>query len=136
MTHLLSFALNGVAHRLGSDIVDLVAGPSFRDATRVAASDPGFWSDVTTRNREAVTEVLTDVRDWLVDALGDEPDALTERLAGARRVVRPRSDEVADVDLTDAAAGVARLRDLGRTGHAITGVERAGTVCRVSTARR
>ncbi len=136
VTHLLSFALNDVAHRLGPDVVDLVAGPSFRDATRVAASDPGFWSDVTTRNREAVTEVLSDVRDWLVDALADEPAALTERLAGARRVVRPRSDDTAVVDLADVAAGVARLRELGRTGHAITGVERTGAVCRVAVARR
>lgn len=137
VTHLLSYALHGVAGGLGRELVDLVAGPSFRDATRVAASDPAVWADVTHRNRTAVRDVLGEVQEWLTAASEEDAASLTERLAAARR--RPAtpvaSDEVA-VDLDDVPSSLARLRALGLQGHAITGIHRGPEGVRVLVGRR
>lgn len=137
VTHLLSYALHGVAGGLGRELVDLVAGPSFRDATRVAASDPAVWADVTHRNRAAVRDVLGQVQEWLTAASEENASSLTERLAAARR--RPLSlvptDEVA-VDLDDVPSALARLRGLGLDGHAITGLDRGPEGVRVLVGRR
>lgn len=137
VTHLLSYALHGVAGRLGRDLVDLVAGPSFRDATRVAASDPAFWADVTHRNRQAVREVLDDVQEWLGAATTEDAPTLARRLAGARRrPVSPSHGPPVAVDLDDLPVALARLRRLGLDGHAVTGVARGPGGARVEVARR
>ncbi len=53
LPHLISFALmnaiSGQAH--GKDFLSL-AGPGFRDFTRIAASDPKMWRDIMISNRE------------------------------------------------------------------------------------
>lgn len=53
LPHLLSFALmnaiSGQAH--GNDYLSL-AGPGFRDFTRIAAGDPKVWRDIMLSNRE------------------------------------------------------------------------------------
>ena len=137
VTHLLSYALHDVASGLGRELVDLVAGPSFRDATRVAASDPAFWADVTVRNHDAVDAVLADVRTWLDAATTEDRGTLADRLAGARRRPLPatRTDPVR-VDLDDLPGALAELRRLGRDGHAVTGLERDGGGAGVRVARR
>lgn len=137
VTHLLAYALHGVAGTFGREVVDLVAGPSFRDATRVAASDPAFWADVTHRNRDAVGEVLTEVQSWLSGAAAEDAAALAERLAAARRrpLVGTGGDEVV-VDLADVPAGLARLRALGREGHFVRAIERRPDGARATMGRR
>ena len=122
VTHLLSYALHGVAAGQGRRVVDLVAGPSFRDATRVAASDPAFWADVAHRNRDAVREVLDGVRTWLAEAVDEDVDALAGRLGDARRRPLPAAPDEAEV-LLDGPEGLARLRAHGRDGYAVVGVE-------------
>ncbi|MDV3222301.1 prephenate dehydrogenase [Intrasporangium sp.] len=50
-----------------------LAGQGLRDVTRIAASDPGLWTQILAGNAEAVREVLLAVRtqlDDVVDALG------------------------------------------------------------------
>lgn len=53
LPHLISFALmNAIAGQpLGQDYLQL-AGPGFRDFTRIAASDPQVWRDILVSNRE------------------------------------------------------------------------------------
>lgn len=53
LPHLLSFALmNAIAGQAhGKDYLSL-AGPGFRDFTRIAASDPKVWRDIMLSNRE------------------------------------------------------------------------------------
>jgi prephenate dehydrogenase len=53
LPHLISFALmNAISGQpLGKDFLSL-AGPGFRDFTRIAASDPKLWTDVMMSNRE------------------------------------------------------------------------------------
>ena len=53
LPHLISFALmNAISGQaLGKDYLSL-AGPGFRDFTRIAASDPKMWRDIMISNRE------------------------------------------------------------------------------------
>jgi prephenate dehydrogenase len=53
--HLLAFAyFNSVAKQPNADQFLALAGPGFRDFTRIAASDPTLWRDVLLANREEV----------------------------------------------------------------------------------
>jgi prephenate dehydrogenase len=53
LPHLVAFALmNSIAGQPeGQDYLSL-AGPGFRDFSRIAASDPQMWRDVLIANRE------------------------------------------------------------------------------------
>ncbi|MEO8281760.1 MAG: prephenate dehydrogenase/arogenate dehydrogenase family protein [Ideonella sp.] len=55
LPHLLAFAyFNSVlGHPAGADYLQM-AGPGFRDFTRIAASDPDVWRDILWTNREEV----------------------------------------------------------------------------------
>lgn len=55
LPHMLAFAyFNSVAHQpAGRDFLSL-AGPGFRDFTRIAASDPTVWRDILMSNREEI----------------------------------------------------------------------------------
>jgi len=55
LPHLLAFAyFTAIANQpAGRDFLEL-AGPGFRDFTRIAASDPAVWRDILLSNREEV----------------------------------------------------------------------------------
>jgi prephenate dehydrogenase len=57
LPHLVAFALmHGIANQpQGKDFLAL-AGPGFRDFTRIAASDPKMWRDVLLANRHEIVE--------------------------------------------------------------------------------
>ena len=57
LPHLLAFALvHGITHQsLGKEFMSL-AGPGFKDFTRIAASDPKMWRDVLLANRLELVE--------------------------------------------------------------------------------
>ncbi|MGH8933931.1 MAG: prephenate dehydrogenase/arogenate dehydrogenase family protein [Egibacteraceae bacterium] len=70
----------------------LLAAGGFRDATRVAASNPDLWLDICAENREAIVAVLDEYRERIgalrsVLAVGDEP-SLRRALADARAARR------------------------------------------------
>jgi prephenate dehydrogenase len=75
-------------------------GPSFRDATRVAGSNPSIWGDIFAANREAITAAIDDA---------------IARLTEARELIR--SGEPQAVAAWHTAAGADRQRlleaDLG-----------------------
>jgi len=61
MPHMAAFTAVLTADALTSDLgqdVIRYAGSSFRDFTRVAASDPVMWRDIFLNNREAVLDIL------------------------------------------------------------------------------
>jgi prephenate dehydrogenase len=66
-------------------------GPSFRDATRVAGSNPAIWADIFASNREAVAASV---------------DSLVERLREAAELIRSGNREA--LSAWHAAAGEAR----------------------------
>lgn len=117
--------------RLADDArTEPLAGGSFRDATRVAATRPDFWSEVLHLNRRAVADLVADVRDDLAEveaALRDEdggPELETLLRSGHREVGRPRPEVPAPTQLPDGALPAAVLDELEqhtRAGLAIAG---------------
>jgi prephenate dehydrogenase len=57
LPHLMAAALLKVASDISPEALSF-AGPSFRDLTRVGASNPSLWSDIMTENAPALGEAL------------------------------------------------------------------------------
>jgi prephenate dehydrogenase len=95
LPHVLANVLAaGAAAELTHDSERLPeVGPSFRDATRVAGSNPAIWGDIFTANGEAVVAAIDDAM---------------ARLGEARELIR--SGETGAVAAWHAAAGAARER--------------------------
>ena len=91
LPHLLSFALvHDIAQREDKDLLLSFAASGFRDFTRIAASSPEMWRDISLANREALmSELLRFANELhvLYQAL-QESDAskLEEVFAEARKV--------------------------------------------------
>jgi prephenate dehydrogenase len=70
-----------------------VAGPGFRDFTRIAHSDPELWADIFHANRKALAAPLEAARDAfaaLCSAIeAGDPDAVLRLLESARRSLYP-----------------------------------------------
>jgi prephenate dehydrogenase len=94
LPHLLAFAyFSAVAKQpAGHDYLSL-AGPGFRDFTRIAASDPAVWRDILMSNREEILKQSLRFRHTLdaiehvmrsgnVDALQDLIGSASEARAG------------------------------------------------------
>ena len=84
LPHLLAFAyFNAVTNQsAGRDYLSL-AGPGFRDFTRIAASSPEVWRDILLANREEVLEQSLRFRqalDAIEAALGNGNGDAVERL--------------------------------------------------------
>jgi prephenate dehydrogenase len=128
--HVIANAMVAAATRaLGEEAIPVV-GPSFRDATRVAGSNPPLWAGIYAANREAVLDGLDATIDLLREArgllAGGEPAALeawqaragTQRralldvgmtggpLREVRVVVPNRPGVIADLALTLSRAGI------------------------------
>jgi prephenate dehydrogenase len=128
--HVIANAMVAAATRaLGEEAIPVV-GPSFRDATRVAGSNPPLWAGIYEANREAVLDGLDATIDLLREArallAGADPGALEawQARAGAQRralldvgmtggplrevrvVVPNRPGVIADLALTLSRAGI------------------------------
>lgn len=88
LPHLLAFAyVNGIANQpRGADFLSL-AGPGFRDFSRIAASDPAVWHDILRGNRSDVLTQLQAFRAALTQLESamtqDDGAALRELIASA-----------------------------------------------------
>jgi prephenate dehydrogenase len=109
---LASTLMNEAADR--TDALELVAG-SFRDLTRVAASDPANWVDVLSANRESLLDVLEEFLQrlrTLTDAVArnDRPavEAVLARAQRERRMLGPHTTAVR-VALADEPGELARV---------------------------
>lgn len=90
LPHMIAFALmNAITGQaLGDDFLAL-AGPGFRDFTRIAASDPSVWRDILSSNRE---ELLAQsrhfqraLRAFETAIAADNPEALEALIEYASR---------------------------------------------------
>lgn len=88
LPHLLAFAyFSAIMNQpAGRDFLSL-AGPGFRDFTRIAASDPAIWRDILLANREEVLKQTARFRHSL-DAIehvikAGNPQALEDLIRGA-----------------------------------------------------
>jgi prephenate dehydrogenase len=95
--------------------MDLAAG-SFRDITRVAASDPALWVDVLAMNRDEVIDAadnLMEVLGSVGDTLGRDHSALSATLDDAR-TLRARADDEAIAVRVALADRPGELAKMGR----------------------
>ena len=66
LPHLLSFALvHDLAQRPDRDLLLSFAASGFRDFTRIAASSPEMWCDISLANRDALMHELKQYADEL-----------------------------------------------------------------------
>jgi len=84
LPHLLAFALiNAVSQQTqGADYLSM-AGPGFRDFSRIAASDPAVWRDILLANRSQVLHqsiLLRQALDRLEDAMAQGDASTLEQL--------------------------------------------------------
>ncbi len=104
LPHMIAFALmNAVTGQSQGEEFLSLAGPGFRDFTRIAASDPSIWRDILMSNRE---ELLAQSRHFQralhafeTAIAADNPDALeslidrasTSRAHWRMSAIKPRS---------------------------------------------
>lgn len=121
-------AVSHLPQVVASSLVNLVAGNpqalalaagGFRDVTRIALSEPGWWADILTENRAGVAALLRslgrDLETWASWIEDSSAKAVTEALEAARTVRRELTAPVAAVRvlLED------RPGEIARVGHAL-----------------
>lgn len=95
--HILAYNLVGLAddieNKINSPVVKF-AGSSFRDITRVAASDPVMWRDIFLNNKDTAIDLIdrfskkiSDFRELLAKGDGDE----LERFFAEKREIKLRN---------------------------------------------
>jgi prephenate dehydrogenase len=106
LPHMLAFAFfNSVAKQpAGRDFLSL-AGPGFRDFTRIAASDPEVWRDILMSNREEILKQSMRFRHTL-DAL--EHVIKTSNVEALEDLIRSASDARANWQMGAGKAGSSR----------------------------
>lgn len=90
--HLLAFAyFTGILQQKESEDFLSLAGPGFRDFTRIAASDPAVWRDILITNREEVLKqserfrgALGVLEQVLRNCEGESLEALVQGVSQAR----------------------------------------------------
>uniref|UniRef100_UPI003753A323 prephenate dehydrogenase n=1 Tax=Polaromonas sp. TaxID=1869339 RepID=UPI003753A323 len=102
LPHLIAFAMiNSISGQAqGKDYLSL-AGPGFRDFTRIAASDPKMWRDILIANKEELLEqsknfqnTLQDLEKLIAAADGDALEDRIEKASHTRanwRISSPKS---------------------------------------------
>jgi prephenate dehydrogenase len=92
LPHLLSFALvHDLAQRDNRDQLLSFAASGFRDFTRIAASSPEMWRDISLANREALLQEIKRYADELYivyQALENNDAAKLEEIFSLAREVR------------------------------------------------
>ena len=92
LPHLISFALmHGIVNQGGGKEFLGLAGPGFRDFTRIAASDPKMWRDVLIANRYELIEQakifqrsLHNMLQAAEDGTGEKLEAMIEQASQSR----------------------------------------------------
>lgn len=92
LPHLLAFAyMNAMGEQPGGQEYLSLAGPGFRDFTRIAASDPTVWRDILLSNREEVlkqSEAFRNALEWMERQMrewnGSELQDLIQTASNAR----------------------------------------------------
>jgi prephenate dehydrogenase len=92
LPHLVAFALiNGItAQKQGADFLSL-AGPGFRDFTRIAAAEPKMWRDILLANRQELLqqsrifkETLAAMEQMIEGGNAEALEALVDQASRAR----------------------------------------------------
>jgi prephenate dehydrogenase len=120
ISHLPQVVASALVNRVARHptALDLAAG-GFRDITRIALSDPGWWTDVLVENRSALGALLRalgeDLRTWAGLIESEDREGVGAEMLAARTARRSLSAPVA-------AIGVVlddRPGEIARVGHAL-----------------
>ena len=92
LPHMIAFALmNSITSQTEGQTFLSLAGPGFRDFSRIAASDPQVWRDVLIANREEIgnqiehfQQALTELQKQMADGQTSELERLINRASLAR----------------------------------------------------
>ena len=92
LPHMIAFALmNGITAQPDGEKFLSLAGPGFRDFSRIAASDPQLWRDVLIANREELArqtdlfkQALGDFERLIANGQSDDLERLINRASHAR----------------------------------------------------
>lgn len=100
LPHLLAFALIKAISAQGAhgEAFLSMAGPGFRDFTRIAAADPAMWRDILVSNRQELLaqsehfkRALTQLEKLIADSDGDTLQAQIEQISELRATWRMNS---------------------------------------------
>ncbi len=92
--HVLSFAFSAALEGAPTDASE-VAGPGFRDFTRIAHSDSELWSDILTANRKAIAAPL---------------EAVAEAVTGLARAIEANDSEAVERWISTARSTLSSAR--------------------------
>ena len=92
LPHLIAFALmNSITGQATGPSLLSLAGPGFRDFTRIAASDPQMWRDIMVANREELLaqskifkQALVEMETLIATGNGDALEDLIEQASKTR----------------------------------------------------
>lgn len=92
LPHLIAFAMiNGIKSQEHEKLYMALAGPGFRDFTRIAASDPKMWRDIFLANRDELLEqskifqrTLQHLEHLIAHSNGDELESLIGQASQTR----------------------------------------------------
>ena len=96
LPHLIAFALmNGIVDQEHGKAYLSLAGPGFRDFSRIAASDPQMWRDILIANREELLaqskmfqEALQSMEKLIANGSGEALEAAIEQASETRANLR------------------------------------------------
>jgi prephenate dehydrogenase len=96
LPHLIAFALiNAIAAQKGGAEFLALAGPGFRDFTRIAASEPKMWRDILLANRQELGqqakifhETLAAMEKMIENGDGDALEVLIDQASRTRAIWR------------------------------------------------
>lgn len=137
VSHLPQLVAATLVDMIENDTVTELAAGGFRDVTRIAQSEPRWWTDILMSNAEVLVPIIDDMRsrfETLKDAMEEGDSAFVETFLGrarksrmklaapvdsVRMVIEDRPGEFAKVGAALAESGV-DLRDL-QLRHATDG---------------
>lgn len=103
-SHLPQMAAGALVELVGEDVAALgLAAGGFRDLTRIAMSDPGWWVDVLVANRAEVVPVLKRLAERLegfaTEVETGQRGAIVDRMSNARAIRRAMAAPVETVSI-------------------------------------
>jgi len=124
VSHLPQVVASALVNLVASDETALsLAAGGFRDVTRIALSEPGWWTDILTENREPLSRLLRRLSDeleqWAARVETADRSGVARRLETARDTRKSLAPPVAAVKvlLED------RPGEIARVGHALAEAE-------------
>ncbi len=120
-SHLPQVTAGALVELVGEDAAALgLAAGGFRDLTRIAMSDPGWWVDVLVENRGQVVPALRRLADRLnglaAEVEGGQSEAIRERMLKSRQIRRAMAAPVETVSIVLED----RPGQMARVGHSLS----------------